>query len=320
MTTVLVTGASGFIGANVVRRLLADGHEVHALMRSSSRDWRLDNIRDDVRIHRGDVGDRAAVLDVAKLTRPTWIFHLATHGAYPHERDVTTMIRTNIDGTVAVVQAGIEIEAEAIVLAGSSSEYGYVDHAPRESELLRPNGDYALTKAAASMYGWMAAQGSSVSITTLRLYSVYGPWEEPSRLIPTLAIRGLEGCFPQMASPRISRDFVAVDDVVDAFVRAAASPAPGIGRIYNIGTGTQSTLVDAANVARERLSIPGEPSWGSMPDRTWDTEIWVSDSSLVELELGWRARTPFRDGFGHFVDWLTSHPDLLDRYQRALRK
>src|SRR5678815_5617951 len=152
MARTLVTGGTGFVGANLARRLLADGHEVHLLVRPGHAKWRIDEIRNDVRLHQKQLADPAAVATVVRLARPEWIFHLAAHGAYPSQSDVQEMVRTNVTGTVNLVQAALAVSVGAFVHTGSSSEYGFKDHAPSETEWLEPNSAYAVTKAAATHY------------------------------------------------------------------------------------------------------------------------------------------------------------------------
>src|SRR3989304_4564775 len=199
----LVTGAAGFVGAVLARRLAKDGHEVHALVRPSSDLWRLEGA--EARTPPLDLAEEPAVGDVVGRVRPEWIFHLAAHGAYPSQSDFRAMVRTNVLGTIHLVESCLRIGFDALVNTGSSSEYGFTDHAPSEDEEPRPSTDYAVTKLTATLYCRAAAARSGHSIPTLRLYSVYGPHEEPSRFVPQLAVRGLEGKLPPLVSPDVAR-------------------------------------------------------------------------------------------------------------------
>ncbi|MFN8563874.1 MAG: NAD-dependent epimerase/dehydratase family protein, partial [Anaerolineae bacterium] len=219
MKRVLITGATGFVGANLARRLLSEGHEIHALVRPAFRSWRIDAIRDDLRLHTLDLADAEAVQQVVAQIRPEWVFHLAVHGAYSDQTSIPDMISTNIVSTVNLVEACLQSGFEAFINTGSSSEYGFKDHPPAENEWLEPNSVYAVTKASATLYCRMVAQTRRVNVTTLRLYSVYGAYEEPTRLIPTLVAHGLRGRLPPLVNPEIARDFVYADDVNDAYLR-----------------------------------------------------------------------------------------------------
>ena len=296
MKRVLVTGASGFVGANLVRRLLHDGHETHLLLRPSHQSWRLKEIAGDVRVHDADLENRESVRRVVTSSRPDWVFHLAAYGAYPSQTGLPRMLSTNLIGCAALLDASAETGVETFLHTGSSSEYGFKDHAPSEDELLEPNSHYAITKAAATHYCQCVARARNLNAVTVRLYSIYGPFEEPSRFIPTLIRLGLQGTLPPLASPRIARDFVYVDDAVNAMLQVAAAPSIPRGAIYNVCTGVQSTLADVVAIARKLMNISAEPVWSSMPDRSWDTDCWVGSPQRIEREIGWRAQTTLESG------------------------
>lgn len=314
-----ITGGTGFVGANLVRRLLADGHAVHLLVRPCASTWRIRSISPDVTLIEADLRDADAVDRAVAGVRPDWIFHLAVYGAYPVQDDLDRMLQTNVAGITNLVQAGMRTGFEAFVNAGSSSEYGYQPVAPVETQLPEPNSSYAWSKASATLLCRHTARLHNVRIPTLRLYSVYGPYEEPGRFLPTLVSRGLHGELPPLADPLIARDYVYVDDVSDAFVRAAAQPGPDPGAVYNVGTGVQSTLADVVEVARATLPIQDEPDWGSMANRSWDTNVWVSDNRKIVDELGWRPTVTLEDGFSRFVEWFRANPDLAAAYDLPRR-
>ena len=315
---VLVTGGTGFVGANLVRRLLHDGHEVQLLVSPAYTSWRLADIRRDVRLVRADLGEADAVDAAVRRARPEWVFHLAAYGAYSWQEDLERILRTNFHGTVHLVRAALRHGAQAIVNAGSSSEYGYKDHAPGEREWVDPNSYYAVAKAAATQFCRYTAQRENAHLVTLRLYSVYGPWEEPGRLMPAVVVHAAEGQLPPLADPSVARDYVYADDVCDAFVRAASRRGQERGAIYNIGSGRQTTLKQLAATARRTLRVKARPVWGSMANRRWDTSIWVSDPRAARRALGWRARTTLDQGLRRMAAWLDAAPELAARYRAAI--
>jgi dolichol-phosphate mannosyltransferase len=217
--------------------------------------------------------------------------------------------------TMGLLDACVAAKVEAFVQAGSSSEYGFKDHPPREDEAVQPNSAYAVTKAAASHYCQYVATREGYRAVTLRLYSVYGPFEEPTRLIPTLIVRGLQGRWPPLVDPEVARDFVYVDDVCEAFVRAAASPDVNPGRVYNVGSGSPTTLRQVVEMARKVLRVEAEPTWGTMPRRSWDTSVWFSNPTAIAAELGWKAAVPFEEGFRKTVEWLKAEPGRRELYE-----
>jgi nucleoside-diphosphate-sugar epimerase len=320
MSRIVVTGGTGFVGANLVRRLLEDGQQPHLFVRSQSSSWRIDSVRDRVTMHEVSLGDRASLASALRTIRPTWIFHLATHGAYSWQTRAAEMIDTNVVGTANLLQAALEAGVEAFVNAGSSSEYGLKDHAPSETEPAEPDTAYGITKAAATAWCVNAARTHGSRIRTLRLYSVFGPFEDPRRLLPSLIVHGCRGELPRLVDPQTARDFVFVDDVVDAFLLAAQDTAGEPGAIYNIGTGVQTTVGGAVEIARRLMGIAAEPEWRSMPARTWDTDTWIADPHKSRTVLGWSARHTFESGLRAMIDWLKGCPPLRDRYEAAWPK
>jgi len=311
MQRVIITGGTGFVGANLARRLLNDGHEIHLLVRPGYSPWRVQDILADVHLHEIALLDLEALGEVVRRIRPDWIFHLAASGAYSWQTDLAAMIQTNILGTINLVETCLETGFEAFINTGSSSEYGFKKTAPSETTWLEPNSHYAVTKASASLFCRFTAQSRNVRLYTLRLYSVYGPYEEPRRLMPTLIRSGLKGELPPLVNPNTARDYVYVEDVHEAYLMAATRLNQESGAIYNIGSGVQTSLQEVVNVVREELNVAAEPDWGSMPQRIWDTNAWVADTQKSSNELGWQPRFTFQQGFRKMVQWYSDHPGFL---------
>lgn len=314
MKRTIVTGATGFVGANLARRLLREGHEVHLLVRQGYNPWRISEIQSDVHLHKVSLNDADGLTSVVELIRPEWIFHLAVHGAYSSQKDVQAIVQTNVLGTVNLVEACLRTGFEAFVNTGSSSEYGFKDHPPSEREWLEPNSHYAVTKAAATLYCRYTAQSHRALLPTLRLYSVYGPYEEPTRLLPTLIRHGLRGELPPLVDPTIARDYVYIDDVCDTYLLAATVPGQELGAVYNVGTGIQTSLREVVDVARDVMPIVAEPVWGSMPNRSWDSSVWVADSRAIREALRWEPRFSFADGLRAMVDWFKEGSPFVEEW------
>lgn len=318
MKRVLLTGATGFVGANLCRRLLEEGHEVHCLVRNGFAVWRIEGIRQHLHLHEVDLEDETQLDSIISKLRPEWIFHLATHGAYSWQTDLGTMIRTNLLSTVSLIEACMKTGFEILVNTGSSSEYGYKDHAPAETEWIDPNSYYAVTKAAATLFCRYAAVSHGACIPTLRLYSVYGPYEDPGRLIPAIILHGLQGSLPPLADPDTARDYIYVRDVADAYLLLAERALGKGGEVYNLGSGTQTTLAEVVDLACDVFNLADEPHWGTMARRPWDTTSWTANIESIRA-LGWEPEVTFEQGFRQTVDWFRNHPELIGYYRKEQR-
>ena len=317
MQRVVVTGGSGFVGASLVRRLLSMDWQVDLLLQPGFADWRIPTRQPELSTHVIDLTDAASVSALLDRLRPRYVFHLAAHGAYSWQTDAARIISTNLEATRTLALASLEAGVEAFVHTGSSLEYGRKRHAPSEDEPTEPEGAYAISKAAATTFCRDLARQSGVRMPTLRLYSVYGPWEEPRRLVPSLFLHAMAGKWPPLANPRTARDFVWIEDVIDALVLAATRPLADPGAIFNIGTGRQTTLGEIVDLVREMTGCEAKPHWQSMPDRDWDTDVWQAETRHAATELGWIAQTTLRTGLHQTMEWLRKDRDRLDFYRAS---
>jgi nucleoside-diphosphate-sugar epimerase len=302
----LVTGGAGFVGANLCRRLLAMGEEVHTFVRRTTDMWRLSDVADRLHIHYVDLCDDKAVAEAVDAIRPTIIYHLATHGAYHYQTHGDTILLTNVFGFWGLIHACEKHGYELFVNTGSSSEYGRKQFAMREADILEPDSYYAVAKAAQSLLARHCSQMSDLPIVTLRLFSAYGPYEEPSRLIPNVMMSAIRHESISMVDPQTARDFVYIDDVVDVYLDIEHLRKLR-GEIINVGTGIQSSMADIVAAVETAVGHGLKVRWGEMPPRTWDSDVWVADVSKVNRLLASRPRTTIKEGLARCVPWFAGH-------------
>jgi polyisoprenyl-phosphate glycosyltransferase len=301
---IVVLGAGGFVGANLFRMLLNERSDVLAVVRKLPA-WRLEGI-DQRHILEVDLNDLAAVRNFAETLHPATVFDCVAYGAYSFETDHELIYRTNFNALVAILETLAQTgRLQAFVHAGSSSEYGTNSAGPAEEDPALPNSHYAVSKVAASSYISFAGKVRRIPAVNLRLYSVYGPYEDSSRLIPGLVRQGLEKSYPPFVNPDTARDFVYVDDVCEAFILAAARMTPDLyGESFNIGSGRQTTIRELAEASRELFSIGEPPQFGEMQGRQWDLTTWYADPRKAEARLGWTARTRLPEGLAATAAWM----------------
>ena len=305
---ILVTGASGFVGANLFRTIRAVRDDVYACIRRE-KGWRLADVPDDSVIA-VDLNDAAATKNLVDSVKPQTVFNCAAYGAYSFEQEPGLIHQTNAQSVIELVAQLAARPIAAFVHAGSSSEYGANSAAPLESDACAPNSHYAVSKVAAADFLRYMGKQQAFPCVNLRLYSVYGPLEDTSRLVPNLLRKALDGGLPPFVDAETSRDFVHVDDVCAAFVLAASRMHPGLyGEAFNIGSGTKTTIRDLAELARETFGVAAEPVFGTMEGRRWDLPDWYSNPAKAAEQLGWRAGTPLRDGLQSTARWVAGLSD-----------
>ena len=305
---ILVLGGSGFIGANLVRMILAHRDDVYGTT-SSFDAWRLEELPERNRV----VVDLLVDADLESLfaeIAPRTVFNCVSYGGYSFETDARLIYLTNFNLTARLLHLLAQRSISCYVHSGSSSEYGDNCAAPDEKALAEPNSDYAVSKVACAGLIHYFGRKKGLPCANLRLYSVYGPREDSSRLIPTVIRHGVEGRYPVFVHPHISRDFIYIDDVVEAFVATALNlREEDYGESFNIGSGCKTTIADIAVISRELFGIEKDPDFSSMPDRIWDVGDWYANPEKAGQRLDWQPRTSLREGLDRMVSWYRSLPD-----------
>jgi dolichol-phosphate mannosyltransferase len=315
---VLVLGASGFVGANLFRSLLQKRSDVYGTTSRPSA-WRLEGLP-EANVVVTDLLVDQNLNQLMDNVKPKTVFDCVAYGAYPFEEDQHLIYQTNLNFAARLIEKLIEKGVARYIHAGSSSEYGDLSAGPGEDACLKPNSPYAVSKAAASELIYYSGKKRGFPCANLRLYSVYGPYEDASRLVPNLVAQGLKGGYPPLANPETSRDFIYVDDVSRAFVSAALHLKPeNYGESFNIGSGLKTTLKDMAAKSREIFEINTPPAFSTMPGRKWDMPDWYSNPEKAKKILNWSCQTGLSEGLEKTAAWFKKLPDIL-QYQRASKR
>jgi UDP-glucose 4-epimerase len=302
---VCVTGGAGFIGSNLVDRLLDDGHDVTVLdnLSTGSR-ANLAQALPGIRLIEGDIRDSDVVADAVEGCEV--VFHQAALAAVADsvERPIA-VTDVNLGGTLKVLVAARDALVRRVVFASSSSVYGDSPELPKtESMPLRPLSPYAASKASGEAYlaAWEAAYG--LETVSLRYFNVYGPRQSPRSLYAAAVPRFVEaivgGRTPVIyGDGQQTRDFAWVGDVADALVRAAT--APGLAEVgpINIGGGESITISTLVELIATAAGWHGSPRFE--PARAGDVRHSLADIRRAGAALGWQPRTRVADGIAHLV-------------------
>ncbi len=299
----LVTGATGFIGAHLVRRLVSLEKEVHVLTRPESNRWRIADILDKVHEHDADITDRTSVAEAIARIKPQIIYHCATYGACPGQHDIILSGEVNVMGTIHLVEALMKVGGyDCLVNTGSSAEYGKKSKPMSEQDHLEPNTAYGATKAGAALFCEAIARSKKQPILNLKLTSPYGPYDEATRLIPSVIRKCLTGQDPELSTGNESRSFFFVDDLMGLYLKIPqASWAPGETVIA--GPEQQYSVRD---IARRIIRLTGaavSPHFGALPPREFDTDFWMADISKVKRMFNWQPTTDIDEGLRRTIEW-----------------
>jgi nucleoside-diphosphate-sugar epimerase len=305
MENFLITGATGFIGAVLLRKLVDLGENVFIIIKKNSNTWRIKDLLEleRVKVYFSDLMELDQLSLIIKDIKPTVIYHLATHGAYSYQNDANNIINTNILGTWNLIQACNNIEYKLFVNTGSSSEYGRKNYAMRETDILEPESYYAVSKCAQTLLCINVAKQESKPIVIFRPFSVYGPFEEPKRFIPTLMKSLFLKKEMDLVSPEISRDQIFIDDIIDSYLKIEELKK-NAGECFNIGAGAQSSIKDVVETAMKITKINIRLNWQAMEPRGWDTSNWVADISKARQLLKWSPKIDLEEGLSLTWEWF----------------
>jgi UDP-glucose 4-epimerase len=295
----LVTGASGFIGARLCRRALESGATVHGVSRGPQ------DGAGGVRWERADLTDEAVVLDLVRRVRPDHVLHLASEVSGGRNLElVLPMLRANLLATVNLMTACASEGSPRVVLAGSMEEPDMGD-----PEAV-PQSPYAVAKWGAQAYARHFQALYELPVVHLRVFMVYGPGQlDLRKLVPYVTVSLLRGDAPKLTSGARAVDWIYVDDVVDAFLRAALAPGAD-GRSLDVGSGRLVTARSLVERLHRLVGGDAEPAFGAISDRQLE-RVRQADPAPTEEALGWRPQTDLDAGLTRTVDFYRSNLDRL---------
>ena len=305
MSTALVTGATGFVGSHLARRLVRDAFDVHIICRAASDFWRLSDVAPALRRHEVALADLAGLEALVKSIRPTHIYHLAAATVVAGvAAGAADLINVNLLGTVNLIQACEAVDYHCLVSTGDSFEYSPSREPLREADPCRPTSLHGITKLAATLHAQATARSRGKPIVTLRLFSTYGPFDNPRRLVPRVIAGALEGTPIMLSRPEIARDWIHVDDLVELYLAAGrAGPELG-GQLFNAGTGRSADLGEVVAAVLQATGSSAEARWGVFPAAEHDSYPWVADMRTTFAALAWRPRFSLEAGLRDTIDAL----------------
>ena len=277
---VLVTGAAGFLGSHLVRRLAAEGAQVTALDRSSA-----------------DLEDRTSLRRIIASAEPSVVFHLAGRVDLARTPEITeACIRENMLATANVLWALQGVPVRACIMTSTTEVYGSNPPPFHEEQPVDPPSPYAVSKVAAEHLCRMMGRAYDLPVVILRMCTVYGPGQARERLIPS-TIQAIQSGLPlDVTAGEQRRDFLFVEDAMDGLLRAGTASAAR-GHTINLGREEAVRVREVIDTIRRIMRADTwQPRYGALPQRAGEAAMWSTNSGKAARLLGWRPHTSLEDG------------------------
>jgi len=304
--SVLITGASAFIGACLTRRLLKENNKIHIITRDTTNLWRVGDILKDIEVHNLNLLNSEEIAKLARDISVDKIYHLATYGGYHYQNKVEEVINTNVIGTWNLFREFSKKGLETFINTSSSSEYGEKFEPMHEELSLTPNNMYGASKAAGTILCSTYAKINKIPLVTLRLFSPYGYFDAKTRLIPTVITSCLLGKEIKLSQKDSKRDFIFIDDVVEAYL-SASKLLNSFGEVFNIGSGRQYTtgeiVFDIVNSIGKDVKIDLDNNL----NRQYEPFMWVSDNKKAYEKLNWKPNVEIEVGLNKTINWFKNN-------------
>ncbi len=288
-----MTGSTGFIGSHLVPHLKE--HEVHLLDRYvTGRPPAGDSF-----IHMADLTDFTEVRNLIARIKPEVVVHLAAISpvSYSYRHPVEVM-NANTLATLNLAEAALVVPGfQHMVVAGTTEEYGVTPDRPAtEQSRCLPNSPYAVSKHAATAYLLYLHMAKAFPVTIMRSTNTYGRINDAHFFIEKTVRQMMRGGDVSLGDPMPVRDFMYVDDHVDAYLKVLAQKEAAVGEVFNFSTGNYSTVRECAQRIAKVLDFPGSITWNSIAERPLDIQDHRIDSTKARRILGWQARVSFEEG------------------------
>lgn len=301
---IIITGAGGFIGSFFVSELQKQ-HEVTAAGRRKFEDyWRFKVIDKNFAYKQIDLENREAIFSLVEEIKPDFILHFASYGTHPRfQNEEDKIIKTNVFGAKNIIDAAVKFNIKLINI-GSSSEYGDVNSPMQEDGPVAPTILYGATKLFSTNYCQIKAK-EGLKCITIRPFSVFGLFEEPTKFIPYLLTTALLKNKAKVANPSFKRDFIYIKDFF-AGVNTILNNFDNLesGSIFNIGSGKEYKLSNVVEAVSSFSDLQIE--WGSMDQAQPELKNWFADITKIKV-LGWHPEYDLNAALKETYKWISNN-------------
>jgi NAD dependent epimerase/dehydratase len=311
----LVTGAGGFIGSHLAEQLVRSGADVRALVHYNAlgtAGWLEHSpLRNDMEIIAGDICDRDSIRAAMKDTGI--VFHLAALIAVPYSYQApASYVRTNIEGTLNVLQAARELGVKRIIHTSTSEVYGTARFVPiAEEHPLQSQSPYSASKIGADKLAEAFHLSFGLPVVTLRPFNTFGPRQSARALIPTIITQCLTRGTVRLGNLHPTRDLNFVGNTAEGYLLAAKA-TEAIGKTINLGSGREISVCDLAQLIGELLGNPVNIESDAervRPDKS-EVERLLASNALAEKILGWKPKVSLEEGLAITISWIRENLEM----------
>ena len=311
--SVLVTGGEGFIASHLTRSLIRAGSQVTILDSPKAIQWRTKDLGPHVQRIKCDISNIDIDALTSKIKNAQIIYNLAAGGVNPSSEDSSLIMQTNVMGTHKMLQLAMKLESERFVYCGSCFEYES-GNLLSEDMMPMPISEYGASKSAAWLLVETFGRQYNLKTTSIRPFTAYGPFEAKYRLIPYTIIRALDGLDINATLGEQTRDFIFIDDLIQAFFVAGTNPN-AINGTFNACSGMAISVKELISLIIKLTNSSSSSNFGAIPYRK--TEMWAlsGDPSKAKRKLGWNATTSLKNGLEKTIQWFKENRSLYAEYK-----
>ncbi len=299
----LVTGANGFIGSHLVKRILELGADVSIIVRENSDLWRISSELNHIDVFKYDLTESDKLDSIVEKIKPEYIFHMAAYGVDYRQKDYIKAVNSNIIGTINLLQAVSKTGCRKFLNTGTGMQYGKQEGIINEDCTLTPTTIYGSTKAASTIIAHQLALENDISISTMLPFGVFGENEGSHKFFPHIIISSLKNQDIDLSFCEQYRDYCYIENVLDGFLLAAQHDEIK-NNIFNIASGEMHRLKDLVEMVFQHFDANCKPNYGVIPYRPNDLWNPQPDAGKIKELLGWTPRISIEEGIKRTVDWF----------------